>query len=848
MDKNTVVLTREKNFLTKNKYDAYKVIDGTVLVYIVSVNSGKSGRQVPLYEAKPGEVIPAFEYKDSDYNNYAFCLRALEKAEISIMENCSTKILRQRFAEKTGLKEITEENFFEAVAEKYRISTVIDFGTLKRKEKNDETVSRDISSSVFNAFKNKRKNYKVPDTDSPLYNTVSLLCGYSGIKAAEYQKLIFKYSDSFTLDDIAELSGFSFREITIDKDFYKKDIGAFLAFDESDNPIACIPKSNSSYIYFENDSETFKTVTKSLAEKLKPTAVILYRPLPNKKLKFKDILGFCIKCIQPSDFSVFVLLSLICAAIGLSVPIISGTIYDTFIPLGLREDLLSLGFMLASFMAADIILNLIKNLCAFRISSKIAYDFQAAVIHRLINLPHGFFKRNDTASVSIDAIESSALAEIISEEILSSLMCVFLAIVYFSVMVSFSPIMSVFALAAVVLYAIIYYSLSKLLIDKRQIVRLMKLKNSSIIYQFINGVSKIKNAEAEDRAVLKYIRSYIKEENNEEKSNKINGIMTAVSIASSALSTLIFYVIFFNRNLDLSAGAFIAFISLFGGFSLYFTQIIRGAVIIKSLSPNIAGLKRILGQTIEDESDKECLKDFEGNIEVRGLRFSYDNKNILNDINFKITSGSSLGIAGASGCGKSTLLDLILGFEKPDRGSVFYDGVDSEEINKHFLRRKMGVVLQNDSLITGTIYDNLTISNPAASPDLIEKIIKDVGLDEDIKNMPMGLYTMLSESSAAISEGQKQRLLIARALISEPKLIVLDEATSSLDGASQELIQTALKKSPASKIITAQRLSALKDCDKIIVLDSGRIAQTGRFHELMNDKNGLFYKMSVDRL
>ncbi len=116
MDKNTVVLTREKNFLTKNKYDAYKVIDGTVLVYIVSVNSGKSGRQVPLYEAKPGEVIPAFEYKDSDYNNYAFCLRALEKAEISIMENCSTKILRQRFAEKTGLKEITEENFFEAVS------------------------------------------------------------------------------------------------------------------------------------------------------------------------------------------------------------------------------------------------------------------------------------------------------------------------------------------------------------------------------------------------------------------------------------------------------------------------------------------------------------------------------------------------------------------------------------------------------------------------------------------------------------------------------------------------------------------------------------------------------------
>jgi ATP-binding cassette subfamily C protein len=376
----------------------------------------------------------------------------------------------------------------------------------------------------------------------------------------------------------------------------------------------------------------------------------------------------------------------------------------------------------------------------------------------------------------------------------------------------------------------------------------MKLKHSSIIYQFINGVSKIKNAEAEDRAVLKYIRSYIKEENNEEKSNKINGIMTAVSIASSALSTLIFYVIFFNRNLDLSAGAFIAFISLFGGFSLYFTQIIRGAVIIKSLSPNIAGLKRILGQTIEDESDKECLKDFEGNIEVKGLGFSYDNKNILNDINFKITSGSSLGIAGVSGCGKSTLLDLILGFEKPDRGAVFYDGVDSEEINKHFLRRKMGVVLQNDSLITGTIYDNLTISNPAASPDLIEKIIKDVGLDEDIKNMPMGLYTMLSESSAAISEGQKQRLLIARALISEPKLIVLDEATSSLDGASQELIQTALKKSPASKIITAQRLSALKDCDKIIVLDSGRIAQTGRFHELMNDKNGLFYKMSVDRL
>ena len=848
MDNKTVVLDSENSFLTKNKYDAYKVMDGTVLVYIVSVHNGKSGRKVPLYEAEKGEVIPSFEYKDSDFNDYAFCLCALEKAEISVMENCSTRILRQRFAEKAGLKEIESEGFFEAAAEKYRMSAIVDLGTLKRKEKDDIKVSQNISSSVVNAFSRKRRQYKIPDTDNPLYNTVALLCGHLGIKLADYQKLYSLYQDNFSLDDMAELSGFSYREITLERDFRKKDIGAFLAFDEADNPIACIPQSYNSYIYFDNNSNSFKKLNKTFAETLKPTAVIFYRPFPNKKLSLRDILGFCFKSVKLSGLTLFILLSLLCAAIGLSIPILSRTVYDSLIPLGLRLDLLSLGFMLASFVIADILFTLIKNLCAFRISSKIAYDFQAAVIHRLINLPHSFFKKNDTASVSIDAIESSPAAEIISSEILSSVMCVFLAVVYFCVMFTFSQVLSLFALLAASLYAVIYYALSKLLVNEKQKARLLRLKNNSTIYQLINGISKIKNAEAEERAILRYIRSYVKEENKEEKSNKIYGIITAVSTAVSALCTLVFYILFYSFNLELSAGTFIAFISLFGGFLLYFTRIIKSAVTVKSLSPNIDRLKVILTQPSEDNSDKKRLNNFEGNIEIKDLSFSYNGKKILSSINLRITSGSSIGIAGLSGCGKSTLIDLILGFEKAESGKIYFDGEDIDDIDLHYLRRKIGAVLQNDSLITGTIYDNLTITNPTADTELINKTLEDAGVKEDIDSMPMGLYTMVSENQANISEGQKQRILIARALISDPKLIILDEATSSLDSSTQELIKKNLKKYPATKIIVAQRLSALKDCDKIIVINSGRIEQTGRFHELLNDKDGLFYRLSSNQI
>jgi ATP-binding cassette subfamily C protein len=199
---------------------------------------------------------------------------------------------------------------------------------------------------------------------------------------------------------------------------------------------------------------------------------------------------------------------------------------------------------------------------------------------------------------------------------------------------------------------------------------------------------------------------------------------------------------------------------------------------------------------------------------------------------------------GPSGCGKSTLLKLLLGFEAPNSGTVMVDRKDLRSLNKSAYRRQLGVVLQNGNLISGSIYENITITAPEANYARVNEVVAQVGLKDDIAQMPMGLHTMLGETSNTISGGQKQRILIARAICGSPKILIFDEATSALDNLTQAAVSSNLDKMDVTRIVVAHRLSTIKNCDRIIVFNNGEIVQEGTYNTLMNDRNGLFHALA----
>jgi ABC-type bacteriocin/lantibiotic exporter with double-glycine peptidase domain len=237
----------------------------------------------------------------------------------------------------------------------------------------------------------------------------------------------------------------------------------------------------------------------------------------------------------------------------------------------------------------------------------------------------------------------------------------------------------------------------------------------------------------------------------------------------------------------------------------------------------------------EIQPEKEIVSRLSGAIELNNVSFRYD-KNlplVIDNLSLKIRKGQYVAVVGKTGCGKSTLIRLLLGFEKPQLGSIYYDSRDMEKLELRSLRQKIGVVMQNGKLLAGSIFENIAIAAPRLTLDEAWEAAEIAGLAEDIRAMPMGMFTVVAEGGGGFSGGQKQRLLIARAIASKPRILFLDEATSALDNITQKHVADALGALKSTRVVIAHRLSTIQHCDRIVVLDKGRIVEDGPYEELI---------------
>lgn len=291
-------------------------------------------------------------------------------------------------------------------------------------------------------------------------------------------------------------------------------------------------------------------------------------------------------------------------------------------------------------------------------------------------------------------------------------------------------------------------------------------------------------------------------------------------------------------------GDYLAFSAAFGACLAASVSLSTAAIEALGLVPVYEAVRPILAaapETTDAERDPGVLS---GRIEAQHLTFSYrpDVPATLIDVSLSVRPGEFVAIVGPSGSGKSTLLRLLLGFEPPDTGSVYFDGQDLAGLDVRAVRSQVGVVLQSGRIMAGDLFTNI-VGSSIHTLDDAWAAARMAGLDDDIRAMPMGMHTVVSEGANTLSGGQRQRLLIARAIVNRPRMLFFDEATSALDNRTQAIVSTSLAQLSATRIVIAHRLSTIEHADRILVMERGGIVQSGRYATLIN-RDGPFAELA----
>lgn len=684
----------------------------------------------------------------------------------------------------------------------------------------------------------------------PIYYAFQLVCEASKIKAVPIHDIIEKAPENLDVDYLARVSQINMREVLLTDRWWKNDNGPILAyFEEDDRPVALLPKGPSAYILHDVKNNTQIKVTEEVARKLSPRGVIFYRPFPAKKINLVDLMKFAMEGTWRRDVLTVLAVSLLGALIGLIVPKVTQQIFDVYIPGGEVNQLSQIGLLLVGFLFGKALFDLCRGLAMLRLEGKMESSIQSAVWDRLLALPVGFFKDYTAGELAMRTFGISQIRAMISGAMSSTILTGVFSVLYIFQIFQYGKDLAKYAVVMILLLMVVSYVLGRIQMKQEREFLSITNKTGGLVLQLLNAVAKFRVAAAENRAFQQWANLFTESRKINYKKETITTIITTITTAAPLVFNLVFYVIAVKKGVELQAGTFIAFTTAFGGLSGGMISIIQTVIQINVIKPTYEMSKPILETLPEYDDLQEDPGQLRGSIKVSGVSFRYedDGPMILHDINLEVKEGEYVAIVGPSGSGKSTLFRMLLGFEKPDAGQVYYDNKDLATVNVREVRRQIGVVMQNAQLMSGDIFSNIIGANTRLTMDDAMRAVKMAGMEEDIAAMPMGLHTVVSEGATTLSGGQRQRLLIARAIVNNPKILYFDEATSALDNKTQKIVQESLDGLQSTRIVIAHRLSTIINCDRIIVLEKGRITEEGTYEELMA-KGGTFYQLAQRQL
>ncbi|PKW09374.1 NHLM bacteriocin system ABC transporter, ATP-binding protein [Streptomyces sp. 1222.5] len=648
---------------------------------------------------------------------------------------------------------------------------------------------------------------------------------------------------------IALASGARTRTVRLEDRWWTRDLGPLLGYRTTGRPVALLPLGRG---YVMVDDGEVAPVTDRAAARLSNTAVVLYRPLP---ARVRDVPGLLRFGFSPSlghgrDLVRLAVTGVLVALLGLIIPVMTGKVLGRFVAEADRGLIVQGALLVIGSGLVTAALSVVQNIAVLRVESRTGAAMQAGLWNRLLSLPASFFTRYSTGELGTTVLGVTAAQELLSGMLTTATLALLTGLANLVLVFCYDLTLALVA-TALTAFGIGFAAVAgrfQLRWARREYVHEQAM--SSMVFQMLTAMPKLRVAAAEERAFAEWSRLAA---GGHSLSARVRRVQNAVTTFNAGFplvcSAIVFAVTAGPLHGRVSLAVFLPFYAAFNLLLSAGLQFTASAVTAVGTVPMLERLRPILEAAPENDGTKADPGDLSGRITVSHLSFRYgqDGPLVLDDVSLTVQPGEFVAVVGASGSGKSTLLRLLLGFETPLAGSVLYDGQDLAELDISAVRRQCGVVLQNGALQAGDVLANI-VGTSGYTLDEAWAAAEMAGLADDVRAMPMGMNTMLSEGTNTLSGGQRQRLMIARALVARPRLVFFDEATSALDNPTQGLVAESTRRLNATRLVIAHRLSTVVDADRIVVMDRGRVVQQGTYEELLADADGLFARLAGPQL
>ena len=712
---------------------------------------------------------------------------------------------------------------------------------IKQRKKNDDDLFAEAFVGLADAVLGSKMSAAFTSDEAKAQGAIEEILKYYHVKPREVPDSVKGLNDR--LEYLLRPNGIMRRNVNLEKGWYKDSIGAVLGTRKDDGSVvAFIPKGLSGYVYFDVPTGKWVKLTKKNESLFEDEGICFYKPFPLTKLTLRSLMRYIIDTLSAADFVLIALATLALTAIGLLGPKLNNLLMGTVVESKDYQLLIGITVFMISVSISTMLVGSVRALLMTRINTKMTLSVQAATMMRVLSLPADFFKKYSAGELSSRAQYIQSLCSMLTTTVLSTGLSSIFSLIYISQIFAYAPALVVPALC--IILATIAFSLITTFAQMKYTKKSMELsaEESGMSYAMITGVQKIKLSGAEKRMFARWSKLYSEQlmlSYNPPMFLRAGGAFSAI-ISMGGMILMYFMAV----QSGVSVADYYAFNTAYGMVSGAFMSVVSIAGTIAQFKPTIEMAKPIMDAIPEVSEGKLVVERLSGGIELNNVSFRYNENmpNVVDNLSLKIRPGQYVAIVGSTGCGKSTLMRIMLGFEKPQKGAVYYDGKDLAGIDLKSLRRKIGVVMQNGKLFQGDIYSNIVISAPQLSMDEAWAAAEMSGIAEDIRRMPMGMHTIISEGSGGISGGQRQRIMIARAIAPKPKILMFDEATSALDNITQKIVSESLEKLKCTRIVIAHRLSTIKECDRIIYLEKGKIVEDGTYDELIA-LNGKFAEL-----
>lgn len=715
---------------------------------------------------------------------------------------------------------------------------------IKERKKLDDEVFSDSFVQMAGAVLGERVSSLLNDNRALIKDSIDAILKFYHVKSRDIPDSIIDVNEQ--LEYLLRPYGIMRRNVELEKGWYKDAIGAMLAIRKDDETIvALIPTGLNGYSYLDPETGHYVKISRKNEDLFEKEAIAFYKPFPLKKLSISDLFAYLIGMLSVADLVLFALTTFIVVYIGKLTPKLTNILYGNVIKSGSKPLLWTVAIFFVCVTISSLLFSTIKTLFESRINTKLGISVEAASMMRVLSLPASFFKQYSAGELSNRVGYISTLCEMLVSSVLSVGLTSIFSLVYISSIFKYAPALvwpSVLIILATTVFSFIT-TIAQMKISRKQMDAIAK--ESGLSYALISGVQKIKLSGAEKRAFARWGNLFAKVAQYSYNPGTFLKVNPALSLIISLGGTAVLYAAAIKSGVSVENYA--AFLAAFGLVSGAFAGLAGLASSVARIKPIMEMVKPILDTVPEVSEGKQVINSLSGSIELDNVTFRYEENGpkIVDDLSLKIRAGEYVALVGKTGCGKSTLMRLLMGFETPQSGAIYYDGKDINTIDLKSLRRKIGVVMQEGKLFQGDIFSNITISAPQLTLNEAWEAAEMAGIADDIRRMPMGMHTIISEGAGGISGGQRQRLMIARAIAPKPKILMFDEATSALDNITQKTVAQSLDSLNCTRIVIAHRLSTVRNCDRIICLDGGRIIEQGTYEELIKKKG--FFAELVER-